>query len=524
MHSNELKLSKQTYDAAIFDMDGVLTRTAQIHAAAWKKMFDDFLAARSQQCGESFQPFSIEDDYYPYVDGKPRHDGIRAFLSSRGIEIPDGDPDDDAEQETLYGLGRRKNREFLQQLDTKGAECYQDAVVLLSLLRKAGFKLAVISSSKNAAKVLAQAGLDHFFQVRVDGLVSQERGLAGKPAPDIFLEAARELSVSPQRTLVVEDAQAGVEAARAGEFGLVTGLARDQPADQLAQFADLVVTDLSELKFTTEALQTDTRTLPSAIQHFGELTQQLGKRQPAVFIDYDGTLTPIVDRPEQATISAQMRRAVSDLAKHCTVAIISGRDRADVQHLAGIEGIYYAGSHGFDIAGPAGEQLELQQGTDYLPALEKAANALENRLKKIDGAQVERKKFAIAVHFRRVDQERHQDVIEIVADVAAEHTQLRKTGGKMIVELRPDIDWDKGKALRWLLKKLDLNRPDIAPLYLGDDLTDEDALSEIATTGIGILVRDESRPTYAHYALEDPKDVGDFLMRLCKYLSQQDDA
>jgi len=270
--------------------------------------------------------------------------------------------------------------------------------------------------------------------------------------------------------------------------------------------------------------RTNTENLPSALDHFNKVTCQLRHKRPAVFLDYDGTLTPIINHPEDATISEEMRQTVMDLAQHSTVAIISGRDRQDVEQLAGIEDIYYAGSHGFDISGPKGKKFEFQQGNDFLPALDRAEQALYERLDQIEGLQLERKKFAIAVHFRRVAEEQHTEVETAVDEVLANSETLRKTGGKMIFELRPDIDWDKGKALSWLLQKLELNRNNILPMYIGDDLTDEDALREIEDRGIGILVRDEKRDTHAKYILEDTCEVRLFLQKLCHYLEEGNEA
>lgn len=270
--------------------------------------------------------------------------------------------------------------------------------------------------------------------------------------------------------------------------------------------------------------RTSTENLPSALDHFNKVTCQLRHKRPAVFLDYDGTLTPIVDHPEEAVISEEMRQTVMDLAQYSTVAIISGRDRQDVEQLAGIEDIYYAGSHGFDISGPRGKKIEFQQGNDFLPALDRAKQSLYERLDQIEGVQLERKKFAIAVHFRRVAEERQIEVETAVDEVLANSETLRKTGGKMIFELRPDIDWDKGKALSWLLQKLELNRNNMLPMYIGDDLTDEDALREIEDRGIGILVRDEERETHANYILEDTCEVQLFLRKLCLYLEEVNEA
>lgn len=526
MSRSEARISPKKYDAVIFDMDGVVTQTAHVHAGAWKKMFDAYLEQRAKRDDEEVRPFSIEADYNRYVDGKPRYDGVRDFLQSRGIDLPEGSSNDDPDRETVRSLGNRKNHYFRQQLEKEGAKRYDSTVALIERLKQVGIKTAIISASKNAREVLTSAGVADLFDARVDGLDAEEQGLAGKPAPDVFLAAAGQLGVEPARAVVVEDAQSGVEAGRIGNFGLVIGVNRGNQVEELARFADVVVDDLAEVEVET-ALAPGSRTtddLPSALDRFNDVAARLEHRQPAVFLDYDGTLTPIVERPEMARISDEMRQTVEDLVQQTPVAIVSGRDRQDVQVLSGIEDIYFAGSHGFDIAGPGGQHLELQQGTDYLPSLDRAEEALRDRLEGIDGVQVERKKFAIAVHFRRVAEERHGEVGQVVDAVLAENSDLRKTGGKKIFELRPDLDWDKGKALLWLLEKLDLDRPGIVPLYLGDDLTDEDALRAIEQRGIGILVRDESRPTHARFALESPGEVRIFLRKLCDYLEERNES
>lgn len=513
-------ISPRQFDAVIFDMDGVVTRTAHLHAAAWKRMFDNYLIEVAARKGRQCEPFDIATDYPRYVDGKPRYDGVRDFLASRGIELREGTPDDEPERETVCGLGNRKNRYFNEVLEEQGAKSYDSTVAFIRALKKAGIKTAIISASRNARRVLASAGVSHLFEARVDGLDAEELGIRGKPAADVFLAAARQLGVEPQRAVVVEDARAGVEAGRTGGFGLVIGVDRAGQEEELAKFADVVVKDLAEVGVEANGCGKTTDALSSALERFNDVVCHLKRKRPAVFLDYDGTLTPIVERPELAVISEEMRQTVRDLARYCTVAIVSGRDRQDVERLTGIKDIYYAGSHGFDIAGPAGRKMEFQQGSDYLPALDKAEKALHERLDRIEGAQVERKKFAIAVHFRRVAALQRSEVEGAVDEVLAQSKGLRKTGGKMIFELRPDIDWDKGKALSWLMRKLDLDRRDVVPIYLGDDLTDEDALREIENRGIGILVRDEARPTHARYALEDTAEVRIFLQTLSDYLEE----
>lgn len=241
-------LTKDRFDAVLFDLDGVLTDTASIHAGCWKRMFDEFLRDRAKRTGEPLRPFDIEVDYREYVDGKPRFDGVRDFLAARGIELPEGAPDDPPERETVCGLGNRKNDLVEEAIVSGPIEPYEGSVALVRHLRQARIQTAVVSSSANCAAVLEAAKIADLFQARVDGRVLQEQGLPGKPAPDSFLEAARRLGVEPKRAVVVEDAISGVQAGRAGGFGLVVGVDRKGDAEALRRNgADLVVRDLAEL-------------------------------------------------------------------------------------------------------------------------------------------------------------------------------------------------------------------------------------------------------------------------------------
>jgi len=234
--------------ACLFDLDGVLTQTAKIHAAAWKEMFDAFLRERAAQTGESFEPFEPVADYDEYVDGKPRYDGVRSFLAARGIALPEGTPDDPPDAATVHGLGNRKNELVLAMIERQGVEVYEGSVRYVRAVRDAGLGRAVVTSSANADEVLAAAGIDDLFDVRIDGVVAAREHLEGKPAPDTFLAAARALEVAPDRAAVFEDALAGVAAGRAGRFGLVVGVDRVGQADELREHgADVVVGDVSEL-------------------------------------------------------------------------------------------------------------------------------------------------------------------------------------------------------------------------------------------------------------------------------------
>jgi beta-phosphoglucomutase family hydrolase len=236
-----------TVRGCLFDLDGVLTRTASVHARAWKQMFDEFLHGWSQRTGEPQPPFTPQD-YDRYVDGRPRLDGTREFLRSRGIELPEGGADDPPGASTVAGLSRRKNELVLRLLDEGGVEVFDGSVRYVRAARDAGLRTAVVSSSANTAQVLEAAGIADLFEVRVDGVVAAERGLAGKPAPDTFLAAAHDLRLEPPAAAVFEDALAGVAAGRAGGFGWVVGVDRVGQADQLrARGADIVVRDLSEL-------------------------------------------------------------------------------------------------------------------------------------------------------------------------------------------------------------------------------------------------------------------------------------
>jgi beta-phosphoglucomutase family hydrolase len=234
--------------ACLFDLDGVLTKTAVVHNAAWKEMFDAYLRERSRRTGEPFVPFDPGRDYDEYVDGKPRADGTRSFLASRGIELPEGSDDDPPSAETIHGLGTRKNEIVLRRIREDGVEAYESSVRYVRAARDAGLRRAVVSSSANCRDVLIAAGIEDLFEARIDGVVAGREHLRGKPAPDTFLAAARALGLGPQAAAVFEDALAGVEAGRAGRFRFVVGVDRTGQADALKKHgADIVVTDLAEL-------------------------------------------------------------------------------------------------------------------------------------------------------------------------------------------------------------------------------------------------------------------------------------
>ncbi len=511
---------------AVLDMDGVVTRTARLHAHAWKEMFDEFLEQYARESGKSQSPFDMDEDYRTFVDGKPRYDGVRSFLESRGIELPEGNPQDDASQPTICGLGNRKNQIFHRLLNSEEVEVYPDAIEQIRRWKRAGWKIAIVSSSRNCAAVLKAAKIGSLFDTKVDGLDADRLNIRGKPAPDIFLYAAEQMGLESDQLLLIEDAVAGVEAGRRGRFGFVVGVNRNRETDDLENAgADKVVDDLRDLQDLTGNISTvDDRTPPlHALSELDALADRIVGHRLLLCLDYDGTLTPIVRRPEDATLSDAMRGLLVDLAKLCTVAIVSGRDREDVQGMVQIPDLIYAGSHGFDIKGPRGLQFEHPQAKKALPALAAAEKELRQRIAEMRGVRVERKRFAIAVHFRELESENDLGRVQKVIDeVHQGQSSLRKRGGKKIFEFQPDLPWDKGRAIEWLAKALELDHPDTMIIYLGDDVTDEDGFGVLRGRphGFGVRVGSSDTPTAARYTLSDCEEVQEFLAFLRSILAE----
>jgi trehalose 6-phosphate phosphatase len=257
---------------------------------------------------------------------------------------------------------------------------------------------------------------------------------------------------------------------------------------------------------------------PSALERWDEIAARLRNRRPALFLDYDGTLSPIAPRPELATLPGETREILDRLAREMPVVIVSGRGREDVAALVGLPGLTYAGSHGFDIAGPppapGAPPLRLEVGDGVPERIGKAAERLHQELAGVPGLLIEPKGFAVSIHFRLVDENDVPRIERAVDETVATIPGLRKGHGKKLFEIRPDLDWDKGQALLWLLGALGLDRPDVLPFYIGDDLTDEDAFRALSGRGVGILVAEAPRETAAEYQLHDPEEVRRFLEKL----------
>jgi alpha,alpha-trehalase len=490
-------------------MDGVVTKTAVVHATAWKRLFDDYMAERSRSTGEHWRPFDAEVDYRQYVDGKPRYDGVRSFLASRGIVVREGTPGDPADADTVCGLGNRKNVYFLEELEHHGVGVFESTVRLVRILQGVAIGTAVISASKNMLRVLGAGGVGDLFPICVDGITAAEMGLPGKPDPAVFVEAARRLGATIERTVVVEDARAGVEAGRRGGFGLVIGVDRTGDADGLlAAGADVVVADLA-------SVVVDPPFSPSALVCAGDIERRLRQATPALFLDYDGTLTPIVAHPDLAVLSEDMIAELERLAAHFPMAIISGRDLPDVRSKVGIDGIVYAGSHGCDVDAPDALGGRVQHGLASIDDVTAARAALTRKVEDIPGAWVEHKTLAVTLHYRQTPPDQVPRVMAAFDEVAAIFFGLRRGTGKMVLELRPGIAcYDKGKALLWLLERLEMATGAHVPVYIGDDDTDEDAFRAIAGRGVGVRVGNSHDVTAADYTLADVGGVLEFFRTL----------
>jgi len=370
------------------------------------------------------------------------------------------------------------------------------ATTLLRRLKKAGIATAVYSKSRGGHQVLRERGLADLFDLCFDGAE----------------EACHQLRTDPRRSVVFSDDPAGIEQGRSAGFAVVIGVDRTGHADELLERgADAVVADLADIELRTGDKRMSE--LPNALESYQQLG--LAGRQLFVCLDYDGTLSEIVPDPDSATLAEGANEALEQLAARCPVAILSGRDLADIRTRVGIEDIWYAGSHGFELTGPDGSHHQNDAAASAVSVLETAADELRRDLEPIPGVRVEHKRFAVAVHYRNVAPDRVAEVVAAAHRRGRRHG-LRVTGGRKVVELRPNIDWDKGTALRWLADRIQ-QAGQTLPIYIGDDLTDEDAFDAIRSDGIGIVVRhgeDGGRPTAATFTLNNPTEVAEFLRRV----------
>ncbi len=339
MNDAQPVFSRERLDAVLFDLDGVLTRTAEIHAEAWKRLFDDYLSERPATAGEDHSRFDDDRDYRRYVDGRPRLKGVKHFLLARGIDLPEGEPDDPPEHETLHGLGNRKNALFRELIEQRGVAAYACAVDLVRRLRRSGFRTAVVTASKNCELILQQAGLDGLFDEQLDGVEAEALELAGKPDPDTFVEAAHQLGCEPKRAAVLEDATAGVMAASRGHFGLVIGIDRDgQRESLLSKGADRVFDDLCQI-----GIESAHRETPPLLEEMALISDRLADKQPALFLDpgltsHGSTLSRVVDAWVLARRDRRRSWSLFTEALESDVADIQGGTASEGIHLGAMAG------------------------------------------------------------------------------------------------------------------------------------------------------------------------------------------
>lgn len=500
-----------SYQAVIADLDSVLTRMTSLHERAWQQTFDGYLRERGERTGEQHLGIS-HADYRKYLDGKFRYSGAAGFLASRHIDLPAGDPDDPPRAETICGLGNRKEQVLISLLEREGVAVFEDALASLRRWRLSGLKLAAISASCNCRNVLRLIELENYLDVIVDGELARELNLSNKA--ELMSEAVRQLDADPRRTIILEDTAEGIRAGVADGFGLVVGVNRNHHTAELEDAgAEAVVRSLTALRFP--------RRLPSALENLKAIANRQADSPLAIFLDFDGTLTPIVDNPIKVSLSDAMRGSIESLAAVCTVGVISGRDRRDLESKVAIDGILYAGSHGLDIAGP-GYYKSLPEAEAAIPDVDRAETRLREALEGISGVIVERKRFAVAVHYRKVRSDVGVQQVKRVVDAVLWDTSLRKREGKQVLELEPIVDWDKGHAVEWLMETSEIDPRRVLVIYIGDDETDEDVFAALAGRGLGIRVGEEVSTSLAEYRLAEPEEVQTLLHALEKMVVRRE--
>jgi len=392
---------------------------------------------------------------------------------------------------------------------TDAVPASESTIDLVRKLREVGLATAVYSMYPGGQQLLKSAGIDDLFGVCVDG----------NPAASLP-EVIRQLGVRPQRSVVVDGAGAGIAAARDGGFAFVVGVDAVSADRLLGCGADVVVAHPDEVAVRVGGRRISQ--LPDAVESYGQIVGVLGAREPVLFLDFDGTLSPIVADPGAAVLVDGACEALESLASQCPVAILSGRDLADIRSRVAIPGIWYAGSHGFELTEPDGTYHRNEAADAAVGILEGAAAELREILAEIPGVRVEHKRFAVAVHYRQVATQRVGEIVSATRKLG-QRDGLRVTNGRMLVELRPDIDWDKGTTLAWIRDRIDAEGS-LLPIYIGDDLTDEDAFDAVEFDGIGIVVRhdeDSDRKTAARFALQSPDQVCEFLKRGSNWLANK---
>ena len=522
-------MHRYSFEVAIFNLEEVIVKTVSLHYETWKSVLDEYLHFRESRNNEPFDEFTY-DDYLVCFNGKSRYQGVRNFLKSRRIQIPLGDLQDDPDKETMWAIANKENLRFCEILKSQGVKLNPSSIQFIKNLKKAGVRIGLASSSENGKFIFEIAGVEELFDTKVYGEVASKNKLQKKSEENIFVTASYILGSLPAKAIVIEDVPCQIETIRNSGFGLVIGLAKENNESEVAEHgADVVVHDLSQI--TLEWIEQWFHKRPLYLFDFWDHAPKrlyglpeegtiiinpyylssakdalLGKKKIVFFLDYDGTLTPIVDRPEQALLSLDMRNVVERLLQRYTTAIISGRLRSDVEKLVGIKGLFYAGSHGFDISGKGISMVE-PRAKKAIPLISKITKQLSKNLQGIPQILIEEKKFSVAVHYRLVEEKYLPKIKDFVDSIIQHNDSLRLMCGKKVFEILPAIDWDKGKAVQWIMGALRISFSSASVVYIGDDTTDEDAFRIVRTRGRGILVSSHPKESTADFRLSNPQEV-----------------
>jgi trehalose 6-phosphate phosphatase len=503
--------------AVVFDIDTILD-TERLHHTVWKQVLNEFLNNNYPEKA----PLS-EEEYDRFIAGKPKIERIKNLLDSREVSLSFGSHEDPPGEKSICALENQKSRLFNQLLVAASTNYHKQIYNRIIEWKEAGIMTAVVSSDEHFSKIPDTEDLQNLFDVKVDGSAAKKMGLKDKPEADVFMEAVKQMGLSPAECALFDSTVCGLQAASKASFGLVAGIPKQNNAKELSENgADVIVHDFDELDLLNdpEIKMRFENPIPPFASEYTKIGELLHDKTPVIFLDYDGTLTPIVNRPEDAILSDEMKEVLKACASRLHVAIVSGRDMIDLKNRVDIDEIIYAGSHGFRISGPEELYLEHEKSASLLPRLDETEKQLQQIFSgKFKGVQVERKRYAIAVHYRNARKEEIPDIKQTVTELVEKTSGLKTGEGKMILEIKPDIDWHKGKAVHWILEKLNLtDRDKYLPIYIGDDITDEDAYESLSEWGISIQVGPGIVPSASKFRLKNIYQVRIFLKEFTNVL------
>ena len=496
--------------AVVFDIDTILD-SEQLHQTVWKQILNDFLKNNYPEKAQL-----SEEEYNRFIEGKPKIERIKNFLEYRDISLSFGSHEDPPGEKSICALENNKSRLFNQLLIAASTNYHTKICNRIRKWKEADIMTAVVSSDEHFSKIPDTEDFKKLFDIKVDGSAAKKMGLKDKPEADLFMEAVKQMGLSPSECALFESTVSGLQAASKASFGLVAGIPKQNNAKELSENgADVIVHDFDKLDLLNdpEIKMRFENPIPPFASEYTKIGELLHDKTPVIFLDYDGTLTPIVNRPEDAILSDEMKEILKSCASRLYVAVVSGRDMVDLKNRVDIDQIIYAGSHGFRISGPEGLYLEHEKSASLLPRLDEAENQLQQLFSgKFEGVQVERKRYAIAVHYRNARKEEVPDIKQEVTELVKNTAGFKTGEGKMILEIKPDIDWHKGKAVHWILERLNLtNREKYMPIYIGDDVTDEDAYESLSDWGISIQVGPGVVPSASKFRLKNIYQVRIFL-------------